>query len=181
MRLRVRARELAAAGAAPLTVAEQPPSPAVVPRGGASEGGSRSVHRQVASDQLVTPAKRRRIAAAQRAALREDAVALRQANSAAWRTLARNLQPVGESDDEGVVPLPVHDSHECLVCGGFVGCIRCGAVISAQLRSALSVQCRGFCPDNACGPVRRLALGRLPRGDRWPSGEAEPLPKRLRR
>ncbi len=131
--------------------------------------------------ELVTPAKRRRILAEQRMAQREDAAAARAANDAAWLLVARSLPYEVQADANDVVPFFVHGSHECLACGGFVGCIRCGSVVSAQQRSALSHQCRGSCPDGASGPVRRLAAGLLPRGKAWPSGETAPLPKRRRR
>ncbi len=181
LRLRVRARErgcvievqgsLPSASATEHTADRGNCSLSRRPREGAHAG--RSV-------ELVTPAKRRRIVAAQRAAQREDAAAARLAEDAAWRRLATSLpwQPMPEGLSR--TPFRVDSSHECITCGGFVGCLRCGSVVSAHARSALAAECRGHCPTGALGPVRRLALGRIPRGDAWPSGELAPLPKRLR-
>ena len=129
---------------------------------------------------LVTLAKRRRILREQREARLDDEQASREARSLAWLLLARNLPPVEGSPDASVVPFHVDPSHECILCGGFVGCVRCGSVVAMQQDSALSTCCRGHCPPGALGPVRRLAEGRPPRGDRWPSGEASPLPHRFR-
>ncbi len=133
-------------------------------------------------EHLVTPAKRRRLMSTQRAMQREDVAAASVANAAAWRQLARCLPRVPEPEPEvhDVLPFNVDSSHEGIICGGYVGCIRCGSVVATQAQSALNTRCRGDCPPGACGPVRRLAAGRRPRGDTWPSGEDEPLPKRLR-
>lgn len=119
---------------------------------------------------FVTPAKRRRLLAAQRAQSREDGAMAREAKGAAWHHFARNLPQVEESDFLAVVPFSVHTSHDCIICGGFIGCIRCGSGFSARAQS-------GTCTHGTARAVKRLAVGRLPRGRAWPSGESEPLPK----
>ena len=77
--------------------------------------------------------------------------------------------------------LAVHDSHDAVECGGYVGCRKCGSVVSTAQSSAMLAMCRGWCPRGAKRPVRQLELGQLPRGSAWPSGEAQPRPRQLRR
>ena len=54
-------------------------------------------------DELVTPAKRRRLMAARRAAERSNAAELRDADASAWRALARALIPVAEVEAFGML------------------------------------------------------------------------------
>ena len=137
-------------------------------------------HAASSSSELVTPAKRRRLMAAQRAQAREDSVVVSDVKQATWHQLVRNLPSFDDSSLRSVFPFAVHNSHECIICGGFVGCIRCASVIAAFSQSALSSQCRGHCTAGSSGPIKRLAAGLIPRGSTWPSGEDKPLPKRLR-
>ncbi len=133
--------------------------------------------------QMVTPAKRRRLLSAQRVVLKEDAAKAWATTRTAWDALACALpRQVHESDAHHVQALfvEVHPTHDCIECGGYVGCTRCGSVVATARKCALSPRCRGSMPAGAAGPVARLAEGRLPRGDRWPNGELEPRPKRLR-
>ena len=69
----------------------------------------------------------------------------------------------------------IHNSHDCITCGGFVGCNKCGSVISTPQHSALNTECRGWCPIGAQGPFRRLLQGKQPWGELWPNGEEELL------
>ena len=185
LRLRVRARELEAAAGTGNGMASSRallmPLPLARERFSDKGAGEQVDPAACCAGQLVTPAKRRRLLTAQRAIRRDDAAAARLANEAAWRVMAKSLPQVATHESQEVVPFPVDGSHECITCGGFVGCIRCGSVVSAQLRSALSSPCRGFCPPGATGPVQRLVNRLLPRGEAWPNGEIEPKPKRCRR
>ena len=74
----------------------------------------------------------------------------------------------------------IHDSHDCITCGGFVGCNRCGSVVSTPQHSAINTVCRGWCPTGAQRPFRWLFQGKRPWGDPWPNGEEEPVPRRIK-
>ena len=174
LRRRVRARELDSRGGADDPPIQRAPAhPGTVPM-------RSTTPRTCAAGTLVTPAKRRRILSEQRVARREAVEEVRTARSSAWLLLARNLPPLDEPCGDNVVPFRVDPTHECICCGGYVGCVRCGSVVAMQQHSSLSSACRGQCPLGAVGPVRRLAAGLLPRGEQWPSGESAPLPRRLR-
>ena len=133
--------------------------------------------------QMVTPAKRRRLLSEQQAAARADASAAGTVRQSAWDASMRTLAWHPESTatpPAAFMSTTIHASHNCLECGGFVGCVRCGSVVSTPQRSALDKPCRVSCPLGTRGPVKIMAAGRLPRGEAWPSGEVDPKPKRLR-
>ncbi len=83
-------------------------------------------------------------------------------------------------------PFDVGQGHDLVACGGFYGCVRCGAVVGWHGHQRLALPCRGSCPVGSRGPVRLLVRGRLPHrqqehyGRDWPSGESSPVPFRVR-
>jgi hypothetical protein len=135
--------------------------------------------------------KRRRVVAEQR---RE--VASRRAQDEAQRHKAWEAARVaipcavweameGTDDAEG---RDIHQSHSAILCGGFAGCFRCGAVVGYKQCSKLQEECRGFCPKGSRGCIVKLAAGKLPHvqrggkyGQTWPSGEVDPRPRAFRR
>ncbi len=133
---------------------------------------------------MVTLAKRRRLLSAQRAMERQDIQAAKATRQRAWGAVARTLACTADESPEATQqhfrPAPVHHTHACIECGGFIGCTRCGSVSSTPQKSALDRQCRGWCPPGSRGPVKRLAAGALPHGQEWPSGATDPKPKRFR-
>ncbi len=133
---------------------------------------------------MVTLAKRRRLLSAQRAMERQDIQAAEATRQHAWGAVARTLACTADESPEATQqhfrPAPVHHTHACIECGGFIGCTRCGSVSSTPQKSALDRQCRGWCPPGSRGPVKRLAAGALPHGQEWPSGATDPKPKRFR-
>ena len=100
-----------------------------------------------------------------------------------WKKTFRSLPAAAVAEQTAAGPFIelLHDTHQCVLCGGFVGCIVCGTVVCSQQKAALSWPCRGVCPSGSQAHVRKLSRGVLPRGKRWPSGETEPTPKRIRR
>ena len=133
---------------------------------------------------LVTPAKRRRLVAEQRQATREAATERRAIEQQAWQHIASSMRSSADEMDaelggiEGAID--AHSTHDCVACGGFVGCTRCGAVVSTRQHGALHGQCRGWMPQGSAGVINRLVSGRVPRGDSWPNGAVDPRPKRIR-
>jgi hypothetical protein len=123
---------------------------------------------------LVPLGKRRRILRQQRDEARREKIATAGVVSSAWARLISEL-PLNANgagpDADDVIPFKVHDSHASVHCGGYVGCIRCGTVVSSHTHGAISRQCRRVCPAGSKGPVLRLVRGRLPRGEEWPNGE----------
>ena len=159
--------------------------------------------RGAATPEMVTPAKRRLLKGRIKTAKRLRAQATWQARSSAWQQLTRQLptnqQPATASSPPpplrahppdppphqqgcGIPGLVIDPAHEDLVlCGGYVGCRRCGAIASTSAKGALWRPCRRTCPPGAERPVQRLQKGKLPRsGAEWPSGEDDPRPKQLR-
>ena len=120
--------------------------------------------------------------AAQKAEARIERSTTAEVVAQAGIALLRDLPSYAASDAKGRPPAVgrIHDSHDCITCGGFVGCNRCGSVISTPQHSAMNTECRGWCPIGAQRPFRRLFQGKRPWGEPWPNGEEEPLPRRLR-
>ena len=146
-------------------------APAVLPR----------EHANVA---MVTPAKRRRLVREQAAEHRQDREALRTRMNESWSAQTRALvsSPELGVDEEATDMrrlVSIDPTHDCVACGGFLGCVKCGSVVSTSQRSALGRRCRGCCPAGARGPINRLLAGRPPRGNSWPSGETSPRPQRM--
>ena len=98
-----------------------------------------------------------------------------------WQKRGRSLPAAAEADMTAAAPLTVlHETHDCLLCGGFVGCIRCGSVVHSNNNTAISRPCPGQILRNPTD-VRNLIAGVLPRrGRRAPNGEIEPAPKKIR-
>ena len=137
---------------------------------------------------LVTPAKRRQALVDQRAAKRANSTQTTANFQEAWRKLQASM-PRGapqmaaedcEETSDGIPGLTIHETHVCMACGGFVGCLHCGSVAATPLQGALARPCRGSMPFGSTRPIRKLVLGIPPRGTQWPSGEEAPRPKRLR-
>ena len=81
---------------------------------------------------MVSFAKRRKILATQRTEARADQAATEAAIELAGIAVFKQLPlfvdngtPCGPA-----VMAKIHGSHECITCGGFVGCNRCGSVVS---------------------------------------------------
>ena len=153
-------------------------------RGPASEVGRPDEMPPVSEQALVTPAKRRQLKREQLAEQRRVAEATAAIHAEAWQGVKRALPSLAAPEPRCRLQYldgrSVHPSHTCFECGGYLGCIKCGSVVSTSQRCALVEPCRGECPAGSRGPIRRLTSGRLPRGRSWPSGEAEPQPKRWR-
>ena len=133
-------------------------------------------------DVLITPGQRRSI-------LRDHALRRRTQEQLRQQVHARAGASVGMGSfaslpwaAPGLLPFQPHPSHEGVLCGGFLGCNRCGSVMGFHQRGPLVEPCRGSCPAGSVRPVRRLIQGRPPHGDgeQWPSGEANPRPLRVR-
>ena len=141
-------------------------------------GGAKEAEPEI----LVSVAKRRRLLQVQRAEERADREAaddiIAQVGIAVLQGLPWGIED-GSSGGQAAVGI-VHSSHECITCGGFVGCNRCGSVISTSQHAALHEECRRWCPIGAQRPLRRLRLGQLPWGSAWPNGAVDPQPYRLR-
>ena len=126
---------------------------------------------------LVTWAKRRRILQAQRAEAwaeeENDSLVVR----AAWGDVVKTLPGIASTADgnaDDVAPFVIHPSHNCVHCGGFVGCMRCGTIVAARWQATISRPCRGYCLAGSKGPVQRLAQGVLPHDAAWPNGKTRP-------
>ncbi len=141
-------------------------------------------------DGLVTARERRRLVLEQLAERRKRRRLEIEVVTRAWGE-GDAVVEAGDFVDlpvaDGVPPFAVHDTHQLVCCGGYSGCIRCGRVVAYQGHDRFAAPCRGFCPSGSARPVRRLARGDHPypaaRGhlaDRWPSGEAAPVPRRFR-
>ena len=132
--------------------------------------------------QLVSLAKRRRLLAVQRVEEKADQAAADDMVALAGIAVLQGLPWFidNESSCGQAAVGTVHNSHECITCGGFLGCNRCGSVVSTTQQSALHAECRRWCPIGAQRPLRRLRLGLLPWGSSWPNGKVGPHPHRLR-
>ena len=110
---------------------------------------------------------------------------MRRANESASQELADervNIRYEGRNE-ETALPFAVDSSHKVIVCGGYAGCTKCGAVCSVNTkRNALKTACRGYCPKGSQSAVKRLSMGKHPRKRHgsWPSFVENPTPKRLR-
>ncbi len=114
--------------------------------------------------QMVTPAKRRRLVSPQRVVLKEDAAKAWATTRTAWDALACALpRQVHESDARHAQALfvEVHPTHDCIECGGYVGCTRCGSVVTTARK-------RAHFRSGAVAACRRAPRG-LSHG--WPKGD----------
>ena len=146
----------------------------------------------------------------------KDKLKDRTNRSAAWgkfalRTYAHyaNFPIDWKACDSGRLRMKVHPSHRCVECGGFVGCIACGAsgsepranqpigkrclkgrrpfdpirckVRVGRMRERLAIIGRGR-NSGSYYRVNRIATGIHPRerGAPWPSGESDPRPRWVR-
>ena len=82
---------------------------------------------------------------------------------------------------ESLPPVPLHESHDYIVVGGYAGCLRCGGVAGIKRSKLLEGACRRYCPVGSRQPINRLERGELPQralfgteGQCWPSGELAP-------
>ncbi len=156
------------------------PSPTALGEAGAREDDQR--------DDLVTARVRRALILEQRCEARrrriEDADCLRRAwgdaDPAVSAAAFVEMQPTDQPP-----PFSVDQGHSLVACGGFYGCVRCGAVVGWHGHRRLALPCRGTCPVGSRGPIRLLVHGRLPHrqqehyGRDWPSGEKTPVPYRV--
>ena len=93
------------------------------------------------------------------------------------------LELMDPSDSQ--IPFPIHATHDCVTCGGFVGCTRCAATASTMMKGSKLAEA---CPGNgkkgtgSANRVARLLRGQIPRSEieEWPDGSSDPKPKRLR-
>ena len=134
-----------------------------------------------AAIKLITLAKRRRIIVEQQSEARIERLAIAAVVTQAGIALLHDLPHYVVQDAPGIPPAVgrIHNSHDCITCGGFVGCNRCGSVVSTPQQSALHTECRGWCPIGAQRPFRRIHQGMLPWGVSCPNGEESPLPRKL--
>ena len=100
------------------------------------------------------------------------------AEKEAW-SIAENqysrLEIVGEQTIK--LPFELHATHRVFECGGFVGCLRCGATASCPMsNNRIEKECRGTSTAGAQHRVRRLLGGKLPRNTEaaWPDGSTDP-------
>ncbi len=141
------------------------------------------------ANELVTPAKRRREIADERKRLAEvrgadnrnrqaaeDVMRSRIATATRTRREAKALRIVSGPPP----PTFLHERHTYIICGGVVGCVKCGGISGFQRSALLAAECRRFTPTGSMGPIQKLAKGRLPhrqrvsQGEWWTSGEEEP-------
>ncbi len=139
----------------------------------------------------ATPAQRRRLITSIKrdAEWRKGQISV--VNREAWQKMAAAISLEAFIEIEyspSPPPFEVHESHVVIECGGYLGCVLCAAVSGFWTKTALTRECRRGALATSKRPIRRLAQGRLPHlqkdgsyGTDWPSGEAEPRPKRWRR
>ena len=133
-------------------------------------------------DKAVTVHKRARILAEQRAeqvARRQDdaqtlAASWPAALRAAWRSRTSMEQLTS------VPPCQAHWSHVLIACGGYGGCIHCGAISSTESRSRRILEpCTHSCNEGSRKHINKLMRGELPfRRSWWPDGSEAPVPRR---
>ncbi len=176
--------------------------PCVVKRGAEAQGECGRLHKRLKTldralavvdneDVKATPAQRRRMVSGIKRDAEWRKEQITRVNREAWQRMAAAISLEVFSDIDicsGQPPFEVHESHVVIECGGYLGCVLCAAVSGYWTRSALSRECRRGALPTSKRPIRRLALGRLPHlqsdgsyGTDWPSGEAEPRPRRWRR
>ena len=137
---------------------------------------------------LVSRAKAKKLRAEQIKSKKELLARKRDAaKSAADIAVDTVCSEVAELEIEGeeVIPFSVHDSHRELVqLGGFLGCLRCGRYASRSGdKNRLSQACRESCPQGSRGATQRMLRGLHPegsKGEKWPDGSSNPLPKKVR-
>ncbi len=139
------------------------------------EGITKSARRKLVLESLAELRKRRRTEAA--------------AEQRAWSGIAAAVAAEELSElatDDGPPPFPSHETHSLVTFGGYYNCIRCGAVVGWKRHDQLGRPCRGECPKGSLRPIRRLAKGLHPHSKgtetdtaTWPSGEVQPMPRRL--
>ena len=137
---------------------------------------------------MVTRHKRRVILRARKAKAAEDRAGNRSRRSSAWSRVIQGIRANREKlpvTPSITLPFSVHPTHECVGCGGFVGCVVCGSVISRSRKGQRLVDlCRPPAGPRSSGSftrVRRLAQGLHPRSrfSNWPDGNMHPRPFRV--
>ena len=79
--------------------------------------------------------------------------------------------------DGGVLPFPMHASHAIVSCGGFFGCITCGALSSGFQCGPFAEVCRHRISAGSKWRVHGLARGKLPHfAKTWPDHSTDPQP-----
>ncbi len=154
----------------------------------AADGAVAEQH-QTSMGEGITLVERRRLLVARQAELRRRRAEDARTISAAWGGAATALSApsyVALEPTSCDLPIDVGQGHDIILCGGYVGCARCGHVVGWFGHNRLATVCRGWCPPGGVRAVRRLAQGLLPhvRGQvalHWPSGEPRPTPRRFRR
>ncbi len=150
----------------------------------ATSGGGQ---RAAPTADLVTAAQRRKLLAAQHVEARRRRNEEEAVIKAAWGNGATALSVAAFVElraMDAVPTVPIGAGHDVILCGGFTGCVRCGAVVGWHGHSRLETPCRGYCPAGSRRPIRLLARGMLPHrqqahyGRDWPSGEERPTPFR---
>ena len=87
------------------------------------------------------------------------------------------LAGIDDFRDGGVLPFPMHISHAIVSCGGFFGCITCGALSSGFQCGPFADPCRHRITAGSKWRVHGLAGGKLPHfAKSWPDESIDPQP-----
>ena len=137
--------------------------------------------------ELVSQGRKRKIQQERRQARREHAQRSKAAKKEAVRAAASStLQRVmvDMSRENITLPFSIHSTHDCVECGIFVACIRCGSSASCAMKgNRLERECRAQgLRGGAAHRLERLLWGKLPRTEvkAWPNGAEAPRPRRIR-
>ena len=81
-------------------------------------------------------------------------------------------------------PFEIHESHNVIELGGFYACTKCGTCSARKAKdNRLPKECQKEMPKGSISRITRIVKGQHPRSvaEKWPSGETNPVPKRVRR
>ena len=123
----------------------------------------------------------------------EDDIILTRAQEAALEEVARRRsawdrmsQHAGlENLDSGIINFRLHSSHRAIECGGYVGCIACGSLVSRQRKhQRMEKPCVPHPGPKVSGSlcrINRAAQGIHPYANDapWPNGSVRPAPRRV--
>ena len=141
--------------------------------------------------QLVSRAKRKRIIQERQLNARRvknDIIKVKKCAAAkeAQDIIDKEVDGLAVANESDVsLPFSVHPTHRAVVCGGYAGCVKCGATASCEFKgNRLPAECKGP-QTKSCGGAKdrimRLLKGQHPRrGFVWPDNTRDPRPQKLR-
>ena len=137
---------------------------------------------------MVTLTRRRKILEKRRTQQRKAIAASLKRQTKAWLTFtsktrtqfANNISKVYST----TLRFCVHSSHVAVECGGYVGCLSCGAsIMRPKEGQRLATRClpKRCKTSGSFYRVRRIAQGLHPygQGQLWPNGTVAPTPNRV--